>query len=412
MRFPLNKVCLLSVFLLLLCMCALSGCGGGVDVVTLNVYNWGEYISDGSEDSYDTNAAFEEWFNENYAAEYGYEVEVNYTTFASNEDMYNKLRSGAATYDVIFPSDYMIQRLIGEELLCELDFSNIPNYEYIDPAYKDLYYDPENKYSVPYMYGMVGIIYNSNMVDEADIGSWDLMWNEKYSGKILQFNNPRDAFGTAMYALGIDVNTTDVAEWETALALLQKQKPLVQSYFMYEIFNKMKNGSAAVAAYYAGDYLTMYEANDALGFYYPAEGTNVYVDAVCIPTCCRNKTLAELYINFLCSEAAAVANAGYTYYGSPNLLVRENEEYQEVFAEVHPDAVSLVYPDAESTVPSSYYHTLSDEMLAAQNELWSQLKIESTQSTWIPATAWTIVTVLLVYLGCGIVRRKIRESKY
>ena len=405
----------LTVFLFaVLCMTvlSLSSCGEGGDVVTLNVYNWGEYISDGSEDTYDVNASFEEWFNEHYADEYGCTVRVNYTTYASNEDMYNKLRSGAATYDVIFPSDYMVQRLISEGLLEELNFDNIPNYESIDPEYKNLYYDPENRYSVPYMYGMVGIIYNTDMVDESDTGSWDLMWNETYQGKILQFNNPRDALGTAMYALGIDINTEDVSEWEAALSLLQQQKPLVQSYVMDEIFNKMKNGSAAVAAYYTGDFLTMYEANDALAFYYPAEGTNVFVDAVCIPTCCRNKDIAELYINFLCSEEAAVANAEYTYYGSPNLLVRENEEYIEVLSEVHPDAISLMYPDEDHTVPTSYYHTLNDTMLSVQNDLWAQLKIESTQSTWIPVAAWSIVSVLVVYLSYGIIRRKIRESRY
>ncbi|MBP3919244.1 MAG: spermidine/putrescine ABC transporter substrate-binding protein [Clostridia bacterium] len=410
----MKRMTLFAVFALVMCLCVgtLAGCGGENDVVTLNVYNWGEYISDGSEDSYDVNAAFEEWFNENYAEEYGFSVKVNYTTYASNEDMYNKLRSGAATYDVIFPSDYMVERLINEGLLEPLNYDNIPNVEYIDPAYRDLFYDPENTYSVPYMFGMVGVIYNTNIVDEADVGSWDLMWNEAYKGKILQFNNPRDAFGTAMYALGIDVNSEEISDWEASLALLQKQKPLVQSYVMDEVFNKMKNGSAAIASYYTGDFLTMYESNDALAFYYPKEGTNVYVDAICIPTCCRNKDIAELYINFLCSEDAAVANAEYTYYGSPNLLVRENEEYIEVLSEVHPDAISLIYPDENHAVMSSYFHTLNDEMLDVQNDLWSQLKIESTQSAWIPIAAWGIVAVLVLYLGYGIVRKRIRESRY
>ncbi|MBO5670114.1 MAG: spermidine/putrescine ABC transporter substrate-binding protein [Clostridia bacterium] len=377
------------IFVLVLCASALSSCFGGTDeVVVLNVYNWGQYISDGSEGCDDVNAMFEEWFEENYAEQYGFSVSVNYTTYASNEDMYNKLRSGAASYDVIFPSDYMVQRLIAEGLLEPLNFDNIPNYEHIDPSFRDLFYDPDNTYSVPYMFGMIGVIYNTLAVDEADTGSWDLMWNEAYRGKILQFNNPRDAFGTAMYWLGIDVNTEDVSEWQRALERLQQQKPLVQSYVMDEIFNKMKNGSASVAAYYVGDFLTMYESNDMLAFYYPEEGTNEYVDAMCIPTCARNKELAELYINFLCSEEAAVANAAYTYYGSPHLLVRENEDYIASITEVHPDAMSLIYPGESERVPASYYHTLSDRMLSVQNELWSQLKIESTQSTWIPITAW------------------------
>ena len=404
-----HAILLLTLLLSLFLLCS---CGESGGVVTLNVYNWGQYISDGSEGCADVNAMFEEYFEENFADEYGFSVEVNYTTYASNEDMYNKLRSGAASYDVIFPSDYMIQRLISEDLLLPLHFENIPNYQYIDENYKNLYYDPDNAYSVPYMFGMVGVIYNSGIVAEEDIGSWDLMWNEKYQGKILQFNNPRDAFGTAMYWQGIDVNTEDTALWEAALVKLQEQKPLVQSYVMDEIFNKMKNGSAAVAAYYAGDFLPMYESNDMLGFYYPVEGTNEYVDAMCIPTCARNPEIAELYIDFLCSEDAAVANAEYTYYGSPNLLVRENEEYIEVLSEVHPDAIAMMYPAEEDKVPASYYHTLNDTMLSVQNDLWAQLKIESTQSTWIPITAWTIAGVLILYLGIETIRKKIRESKY
>ncbi len=403
--------CMLLCMLLLLVSCGSDGQKRG-KTVTLNVYNWGEYISDGSEDSPDVNAMFEEYFEENFAEAYGFSVKVNYTTYASNEDMYNKLRSGATSYDVIVPSDYMIERLINEGLLEPLNFDNIPNYAYIDPAYKDLFYDPENKYSIPYMFGMVGVIYNENFVEEEDIGSWDLMWNEKYKGKILQFNNPRDAFGTAMYYKDIDVNTESHVEWDAALALLQEQKPLVQSYVMDEIFNKMKNGSAAIAAYYAGDFLTMYEGNDALSFYYPEEGTNVYVDAFCIPTCAANKEIAELYIDYMCSEEPAVANAEMTYYGSPNLLVRENEEYKECMEEVHPDAKDIMYPDAENLVFTSYYHTLDDALLSYQNDLWSQLKIESTQEIWVPVTAMVIVIGLILYFGYTILLRKYREKQY
>ncbi len=403
---------LFAVLLVVLTLLS-TGCENATGkTVTLNVYNWGQYISDGSEGTDDVNALFEEYFAENYAEAYGYQVEVNYTTYASNEDMYNKLRSGATSYDVIFPSDYMVERLIDEGLLAPLNFDNIPNYQYIDPTYKDLYYDPENTYSVPYMFGMVGVIYNTEMVDESDIGTWDLMWNERYKGKILQFNNPRDAFGTAMYALGIDVNTTDHEEWRAALSLLQKQKPLVQSYVMDEIFNKMKNGSAAIAAYYAGDYLTMYEGNDRLGFYYPSEGTNAYVDAVCIPTCAQNKELAELYINFLCEQEIAAANAAYTYYGSPHLGVREDEGYIESISEVHENAMEIIYPAGGETVPATYYETLEPALLQFQNDLWSELKIESTTSLWIPVTAGIIVLVLGLYIGYCVVLRRIRESKY
>ena len=212
----------------------------------LNVYNWGEYISDGSEGSLDVNAEFEKW----YAETYGETVKVVYTTYASNEDLYAKLKSGAAGYDVILPSDYMIARMIEEGMLEKLNFDNIPNYAGISENFRGLYYDANNEYSVPFSYGMVGIIYDTTVVDEADTGTWDLMWNEKYKGKILQFNNSRDAFGSAMYRAGIDVNTTDRAEWQAALDALEAQKPILQGYVMDEVFNKMEGGEAAVAAYY------------------------------------------------------------------------------------------------------------------------------------------------------------------
>ena len=262
------SLCLIATMLLSLC---LSGCGGKKGL-TLNVYNWGEYISDGSEGSFDTVREVEKWYEETY----GQKITVNYSTFASNEDMYSKISSGAVSYDVIIPSDYMIARMAKEGLLLPLNFDNIPNYQYIEDTFKGLYYDPDNQYSIPYTYGVVGVIYDANVVDEADTGSWDLMWNEKYSGKILQFNNSRDAFGTAMYKLGIDVNTTDKASWDKAYDELLTQRPLVKSYVMDEIYNMMESGEAAVGAYYAGDYFTMVDAqseNVDLQFYYP-ENTN------------------------------------------------------------------------------------------------------------------------------------------
>ncbi len=287
----MKKFVMLLATVMLLGLC-LTGCGGG-DSLTLNVYNWGEYISDGSEGSYDTVREFENWYEETY----GQKVTVNYSTFASNEDMYSKISSGAVSYDVIIPSDYMIARMAKEGLLLELDFNNIPNYQYIDESFRGLYYDPDNKYSVPYTYGIVGVIYDANVVDEADTGSWDLMWNEKYSGKIVQFNNSRDAFGTAMYKLGLDVNTTNKSDWDAAYEELLTQRPYVYSYVMDEIYNIMESGEAAIGAYYAGDYFTMVDAqaeNVDLQFYYP-EQTNYYVDAMCIPSCAQNKELAEIF---------------------------------------------------------------------------------------------------------------------
>ncbi len=367
----MKKFVMLCATVMLLGLC-LTGCGGG-DSLTLNVYNWGEYISDGSEGSFDTVREFEAWYEETY----GQKVTVNYSTFASNEDMYSKISSGAVSYDVIIPSDYMIARMADEGLLLPLDFANIPNYEYIDESFRNLYYDPENKYSVPYTYGIVGVIYDANVVDAADIGGWDLMWNEKYSGKIVQFNNSRDAFGTAMYKLGLDVNTTDKSVWDQAYEELLTQRPYVYSYVMDEIYNIMESGEAAIGAYYAGDYFTMVDAqaeNVDLQFYYP-DLTNYYVDAMCIPSCAQNKELAEIFINYMLSEEPAVANAEYTYYASPNSIVYNNATYIEDMGE---DVITVLYPE-NGSFSENYnklaYRNLNAEMLDYLNTLWENIKI-------------------------------------
>ena len=399
----LNRYLIIPALFLLSVFC-FTACGDN-DTVTLNVYNWGEYISDGSEESFDVNAAFEEYYYETF----GQKVEVNYTTFASNEDMYAKIRSGATSYDVIIPSDYMIQRMINEDMLETLDFSNIPNAVHIADEFLNPYYDPDNLYSVPYPYGIVGIIYNTKMVDEADIGSWNLMWNEKYQGKILQFNNARDAFGTAMYYQNIDVNTTDRSEWEIALEYLIAQKPLVQGYVMDEVFNKMKGESAAIAPYYAGDYLTMYDSNDALSFFYPEEGTNVFVDAMCIPKGSRNKDVAEAYINFMLTEEVAVANAEYIGYACPNNLVRENEEYIEYMVDWHEDAMEILYPDL-STLETTPYRALDDNTQEIQNELWESLKIESSVGSSIHVVALVIVIVCAAFFVWRFIVKRYRSQ--
>ena len=400
----MKKVLLLFMAALVL-IASFSGCGEQTEQLTLNVYNWGEYISDGSEDSLDVNEEFEAYCQE----ELGLDVSVNYTTYASNEDMYNKLKSGSATYDVVIPSEYMIEKMIEEEMLSPLDFSNIPNYQYIDPAFKNLFYDPENTYSVPYTCGMVGIIYNSEMVAEEDLGSWDLLWNEKYRGQILQFNNPRDAFGTAIYWAGDSVNSTDPAVWQSAVEKLKVQKPLIQSYVMDEIFNKMKNGSAAIAPYYAGDFMTMYDANDLLGFYYPEEGTNVFVDAMCVPSCAKNQKLAEIYINFMLEKEIAIANAEYIGYASPHTLVREDEEYIAYMEDWHEDAMEILYAE-NSSVKTEYYESLSPDTLALQNSLWETLKIENSVEPWIYITAGSIVGCLLLFFLYHYFLKKYRNN--
>ena len=361
----------LAVLMLALC---LAGCGGsGKESLTLNVYNWGEYISDGSEDSYDTVKEFEAWYEETYDQK----VHVNYDTFASCEDMYAKLSAGAVSYDVIIPSDYMIAKMREEDMLLPLDFENIPNFENIDETFSGLYYDPDDQFTVPYAYGIVGIIYNANEVDPADADGWNLMWNEKYTGRILQFNNPRDAFGTAVYKLGLDVNSTNPADWDAAYEELMAQQPLRYGLVMDEIFNMMESGEAAIGAYYAGDYFTMLDNQSEdvdLRFYYP-DPTNYYVDAMCIPSCCEHKELAEIFINFMLSHDAAIANAEYTWYASPNKIVYTDPDYIEEMGE---EAMEVLYPeigDFSESHNKYAYRNLDAETLDYINTLWEKVKI-------------------------------------
>ena len=404
---------LAAVCLSLYALPLLTSCGEEtVKTTTLYVYNWGEYISDGSEDTLDSNAAFEEWYYETY----GERVKVNYSTFSSNEDMYAKLSSGSVSYDVVIPSDYMIQRLIAEGLVQKLDHENIPNLvnlheDFYGENAKYDYYDKGCEYSVPYMFGMVGVIYNTTMVDPDDpnIGSWNLLWDERNAGNILQFNNSRDAFGSAQYLLGLDVNSDSEEDWRQALEKLKEQKKVVQGYVMDEIYNKMENGSAAIAAYYAGDFMTMYEENEDLEFYYPSEGTNLYVDAMCIPTSAKNKLIAERYINFMLTEEPAVANAEYTYYGSPNRLVRENEEYIEYMNSIKDGGFNLMYDTGD--VQATAYENLTPEKLALLNRLWEELKSDIDISAGIYVICAVIVAVM-AGIGVYFAVRKKRRNIY
>ena len=388
---------ILAVLILLPCLGTLSACDSGYDVV-LNVYNWGEYISDGSYDSLDVNKAFEAW----YYQEYGVRVKVNYDTYDSNESLRAKLEAGSASYDVIIPSDYMIDYFIEHDMLLELNYDNIPNFEKnIPEQFRNLFYDPENKYTVPYTYGMVGIVYDSNIVAEEDTGSWELMWggpDGKYAKQILQFDNSRDAFGTAMYKLGLSVNSTDKADWLAAYNALAEQKSVLKRYVMDQVFNMMESGDAAIAAYYAGDCITMMEnasSNVSLDFFYPRneEGeicTNLFMDSMCIPTCAKNKELAEAYINFMLATDVVIdgevcdiarANAEYIYYATPNSAVYENPEYQESLGmgDAECDYYAMLYPegfDFAASYEKYAYANLDKDLLAYISDLWLDLKLQ------------------------------------
>ncbi len=324
----------------------------------LNVFNWGEYISDGRDGTLDVNAEFEKLTG----------IKVNYTNYDSNESMYSKLKSGGVSYDIVIPSDYMISRMREEGMLKKVDTSTLSNYIYIDDEYKDIYFDPNNEYSVPYSVGMVGIIYDKTVVSHEDASSWNVLWNEKYSKKILNFNNPRDGFATSQLLLGIDLNTTDRNELDLAASKLKEQKPVLQSYVMDEVFDKMESGEAVVAPYYAGDFLSMHENNNNLALAYPKEGTNIFVDSVCIPNTTQNYDAALLYMNFLMEPEVALANAEYICYASPNSEVVANEEYIYHMNEI-------LYPQEADKPKTYYYHNWDDETRRYVDRLWEDVKL-------------------------------------
>ncbi len=359
--------------------------------VTINVYNWGEYISNGVDGTIDVNAEFTKRTG----------IDVNYTTFDSNESLYSKLASGGASYDVIVPSDYMISKLKYEGLIQKIDFQNVPNLQYIDKQFRNRAYDPTNEYSVPYTWGVVGIFYNKNYVKEP-VDSWKILWDQKYAGKILMFDNPRDAFGIAQKILGFSYNSTNVSEWEQAAALLKKQKPLVQAYVMDQIFDKMANGEAWLAPYYAGDAATLVKDNPNIGFSIPTkEGTNFFVDAACIPASATHKKEAEAYINFLCDPEIAAANMDYVGYSTPESAAKQLLPEETVNNPIY-------YPDESILKKSETFVNLPDDTNMLLDTLWAEVKMGGAGQTA------TLVAVLAgffaLYIGI-VVYKKVKTRR-
>ena len=358
---------------------------------TINVYNWGQYISDGTDGSIDLNAEFTKATG----------ITVNYMTFDSNETLYTKLKTGGSTYDVIIPSDYMIARLAAEDMLLELDFDNIPNYKYVDEAHKNKDYDPENKYSVPYTWGTVGIIYNTKFVEEPT--SWDILWDPRYSGKILMFNNPRDSFAIAEFMLGYSINTSDPAELDACAKLLAEQKPYVQNYVMDQIYDKMIREEAYVAPYYAGDYLMMAEDNPDLAFCFPEEGFNAFVDAMCIPVGAENKAAAEAYINFMCDPEISGRNMDFLGYSTP---ISEAKQYMD-------EAVAsseIAYPSDETLARSSSFCYLEAETTQMMDSLWNDVKTSSGLPIGSLVGIITVFAVVFLWFGFRYIRNKRRMA--
>ena len=324
-------------------------------------------MSDGNDDTINVNREFQKLTG----------IKVEYTTFDSNEVMYSKVKSGTVPYDIIIPSDYMIQRMINDGLLQKFDTSKLNNYDLIAEKYKNMYFDTNNEYSVPYNVGMIGLIYNQSMVGN-DIDSWSVLFDEKYKNQILTFDNPRDAFGIAQIYLGLDLNTTSFADWDLAYNSLKLQKPFVKKYVMDKVFNMMEIGEAAIAPYYAGDFITMLEAYNDLRFAYPKEGTNIFVDSICIPKNAQNVEAAMMYIDFLLEPQIALANAEYICYASPNLSVIENEEYLESLYVEFEDGTTfdyshILYPTDEEMPEVQYYHDLDFNVRSYYEKLWNQL---------------------------------------
>lgn len=362
----------------------------GLQGTVLNVYNWGEYIDD---EELDVVSEFERLTG----------CDVNYTTFESNENMYSKLSGGGVSYDVIIPSDYMVERLISEDMLLPLDYNNIPNYDkYFDALkYGHLVENGISDYAVIYNIGTTILIYNKKLVKE-EPDSWKVLWDEQYKGKVLMFNNPRDSFAIAQFVLGQSINTTEKSQWDAAAELLMEQRKCVKpEYVMDEVFIKMESGEYAFATYYAGDYELMVENNPDLGFAFPKEGVNTFYDAMCIPSASQNKKGAEAFINFMMEPEVALANAEYIYYATPNKAVLQNDEYLLADSEA-------VYP--ENLKNTQEFHNLPTDTLQYMNSLWMKVKGENdAQGLYIGF--FSVIAVVVVIIIANILKKK-RMAKY
>lgn len=363
--------------------------------LSINVYNWGEYISNGSEGSLDVIAAFE-----NISG-----IKVNYTNYATNEDMYAKFKAGSGSvYDIVIPSDYMIAKMIKEDMLEKLDFDNIPNISYVDEQYRYPDFDKSGEYSVPYTWGTVGIIYNTKYVTEEEASTWDVLWNPKFKGEILMFSNSRDAFAIALAKLGYSLNTDNLGEIKEAGALLQEQKQCVQTYVMDQIFDKMQLEEAYVAPYYAGDAMTMIKRNPSLAFAFPKESSNIFIDSICIPKGSENKEAAEAFINFLCEPEVAAANCEYICYSTPESAAKE----------LLPDEMKdspIAYPDAETIARFESFVDLPSEANELMIRLWNDILIGTNDNGW-QSGPLTIVTIIVgLALVILIILMKVRKNK-
>ncbi len=350
----------ISIILAALCAAAsvvsLSGCGKTFDG-EVNVYNWGEYIANGEDGLMDVIDEFEKETN----------IKVNYTTYETNEELYNMLKNSNVSYDVVIPSDYMISKLINEDMLLELNFDNIPNYNNLMERFKNLACDPEHKYTVCYSWGITAMVYDTDKVNYKP-DSWEALWDKKLSGDILMFNNSRDAMAIAMQLCNINPSDCTKEDIDKASEKLKEQRPLLKKYVMDQVFTEMENSQSAIAPYYAGDISVMMSNNESLDYAIPKDGSNLFYDAMCIPKCSKNKENAEKFINFMQEPRIAAANFNYLNYATPN---------QKAYDEYLDDDIKnseLIFPSDEyldkcyvfTNVPDDVYSYMQEQFVKIQ----------------------------------------------
>lgn len=343
-----KKILTIALLLFGIFVSIFTGCGKDADRVTINVYNWGDYIDE------DIIREFEKTHN----------INVNYDQFATNEEMYVKIKSGSSKYDVLFPSDYMIERMIEEDLLHKMDLSNIPNYEYIEPHFKNLDFDPNNEYSVPYFWGTMGILYNKTMVDEK-VDSWKILWDEKYENEIFMLDSQRDSIGITLKMLGYSLNTVDERELEKAKEALIEQRPLVLAYVIDEVTDKMVAGEGALAVVWSGDAVAAMKQNPNLDYVIPEEGSNLWFDSMVIPKNSEHKKEAELFINYMCETEVAYKNTDYVGYSTPHIEARKMLDPKIRDSKV-------AYPDLDELDNCEIFHHLG-EGLKLYDRVWTDI---------------------------------------
>ena len=316
----------------------------------VNVYNWYDYMD-------------EEVF-EIFEQETG--IHVNKMYFTTNEDMMLQVEVSPGAYDLVFPSDYCVERMIANGMLAEINFDNVPNFVHIAQNLQHPDYDPDNKYTVPFMWGTLGILYNTKMVDEP-VTSWNILWDEKYADNIFMMDSLRDTMGVALKSLGYSMNSQDIIELKAATDHLIAQKPLVKAYYVDETKDKMVANEAALALVYSGDALYAMEKNEDLAYAVPMEGSNIWIDPMVIPATAKNKENAEKLINFLCRPDIARKNCEYIWYSSPNASAIElmGEEYTD-----NP----TINPPEDVVARCEFFHDIPADKLAIYNNFWGQVK--------------------------------------